>query len=359
MTYPGGSKGKVNRAGDHVRSGTATSEDHEVIQAWRAAHRSVLNTFQALLRTRTRYSTSKVAQRLKRRSTIYDKLQREPGMDLSRMDDIAGCRIIFRSIKQLRAFRQKLHQARFSHRLRHQIEPNKYDYIAHPKPTGYRGIHDIYSYDVNSLSGADLKGLNVEIQYRTAIQHAWATAVEILGVITDSQPKFQRGDRRIAEAMALASEILARAHEQQTGPRPDLEDCEVVEQFLRLDADLGLLNMLRELNKTSNTRSDNKNFILDSSPEGHLEVTSFRDATEALHHLFQLEKDRPLNDIVLVRADSTADVRYAFRNYFQDASDFIRLVNTGCARLSGRERKRVAEMRPSRRRFAARLNSGV
>lgn len=341
MTYPGGSKGRVNRAGDAVRAATATAEDHAVIQTWRAAHRSVLNTFQAMLRTRTRYSTAKVAQRLKRRSTIYDKLQRLPGMELSRMDDIAGCRIIFRSIKQLREFRENLHKARFNHRLRHHEHPDKYDYIANPKASGYRGIHDIYVYDVNSSSGAGLKGLNVEIQYRTAIQHAWATAVEIVGVVTESQPKFDRGDLRIAKAMSLASEILARAHEQQTGPHADLNNDELVRQFLELDHELALLGMLRGLNKSGNKQSDNKNFILDSAPDGTLVVTSFRDATEALRHLFALEQEKPLHDIVLVRADSTADVRYAFRNYFQDARDFIRLVEVGCARLSGRERKQA------------------
>jgi ppGpp synthetase/RelA/SpoT-type nucleotidyltranferase len=323
-----------------VRAGTATAEDHEVIQVWRAVHRSVLNSFQAILRTRTRHSTARVAQRLKRRSTIYDKLQRQPDMKLSRMDDIAGCRIIFRNIKQLREFREGLHGARFNHRLRHVDDPDKYDYIADPKGSGYRGIHDIYSYDVNSASGAELKGLNVEIQYRTAIQHAWATAVEIVGVITDSQPKFQKGDVRFTDAMSLASEILARAHEQLTGPHPELENQQLVRNFLVLDQELGLMEMLRGLNNATNEQSDNRNFILDSSPDGKLVIFSFRDATEALRHLFRIEKERPLHDIVLVRADSTADVRYAFRNYFQDAKEFIRLVEVGCARLSGRERKR-------------------
>jgi hypothetical protein len=50
-----------------------------------------------------------------------------------------------------------------------------------------------------------------ELQYRTKIQHAWATAVEAIGFITESQPKFQEGDTRYQAAMALASEILARA----------------------------------------------------------------------------------------------------------------------------------------------------
>ncbi|WP_296464401.1 RelA/SpoT domain-containing protein [Rhodoferax sp.] len=329
----------MNRAGANVRAGIASEEDHSLIQVWRAAHRPVLNTFQSLLRMRTRETTAKVAQRLKRKSTIYDKLQRERDMQLARMDDIAGCRIIFRSIKQLRQFRKSIHEARFNHQLRHAENPDKYDYIARPKPTGYRGIHDIYVYDVNSESGAGLKGLYVEIQYRTLIQHAWATAVEIVGVITDSQPKFQKGDPRITDAMSYASEILARAHESMTSAHPEMPDEELVRTFLALDGELGLLESLRRLNKAKAENSESKNFILDSAPDGSLEVHSFRDATEALRKLFQLEQEKPGNDIVLVRADSTDDVRLAFRNYFQDAREFVRLVETGCARLSGRERE--------------------
>ena len=339
MTYPGGSKGRVNRAGANVRAGTATDEDHEVIQTWRAAHRPVLNTFQSLLRTRTRDTKAKVAQRLKRKSTIYDKLEREREMQLARMDDIAGCRIIFPNIKQLRQFRSSLHEARFNHTLRHADQPEKYDYISHPKATGYRGIHDIYSYDVNSEAGAELKGLYVELQYRTLIQHAWATAVEIVGVITDSQPKFQKGDPRIIEAMSYASEILARSHESMTGPYPDIPNEELVRVFLEMDGELRLMESLRRLNNAKTDNTESKNFILDSASDGSLEVHSFRDATEALRTLFKLEQEKPFNDIVLVRADSTDDVRLAFRNYFQDARDFVRLIDTGCARLSGRERR--------------------
>ncbi|MFL6586490.1 MAG: RelA/SpoT domain-containing protein [Luteimonas sp.] len=339
MTYPGGSKGRVTRAGANVRRWDATDEDHAVIQTWRAAHRPVLNTFQSLLRTRTRGTSAKVAQRLKRKSTIYDKLQREREMQLARMDDIAGCRIIFRNIKQLRQFRASLHKARFNHVLRHAEQPDKYDYIARPKASGYRGIHDIYSYDVNSEAGAELKGLYVELQYRTLIQHAWATAVEIVGVITDSQPKFQKGDPRIIATMSYASEILARAHESTTGPHPDISNEDLVRSFLELDGELRLMESLRRLNNAEASNTESKNFILDSASDGSLEIHSFRDATEALRALFKLEQEKPFNDIVLVRADSTADVKLAFRNYFQDAREFVRLIDAGCTRLSGRERR--------------------
>ena len=53
-SYPSGSKSRVNRAGDNVRAGRATQEDLHVIDEWPAAHRGVLNTFQAILRGRTK-----------------------------------------------------------------------------------------------------------------------------------------------------------------------------------------------------------------------------------------------------------------------------------------------------------------
>jgi ppGpp synthetase/RelA/SpoT-type nucleotidyltranferase len=103
--FPGGSKSRVNRAGDRIRAGEATAEDLSVVEDWRAAHRAVLNTFQAILRERARDAGAKVAQRHKRRRTIVDKLSRLPSMNLSRMDDVAGCRLIFRRIKDLYDFR--------------------------------------------------------------------------------------------------------------------------------------------------------------------------------------------------------------------------------------------------------------
>jgi putative GTP pyrophosphokinase len=330
--YPGGSKSRVNRAGQNVRTGQASADDLHVIDTWREAHRGVLNTFQAILRGRTRGSNISVAQRHKRKRTIFDKLDRYPGMQLARMDDVAGCRLIFRKIDDLYAFRKRIHRAHFDHTLRNEID--KYDYIKRPKETGYRGIHDVYEYNVRSDVGRRLAGLYVEVQYRTLVQHAWATSIEVIGFITESQPKFQKGDKRYEHAMALASEILARAHERFKGPFPDMNDRDLVQEFLALDQDLGLMQMLRGLNAADKTISDKRNAILIFSPTGELEVRAFRDATEALRSLFQLEKQMPDHDIVLVRADTTDEVRLAFRNYFSDATDFIRLVEEGCTKLS-------------------------
>lgn len=256
QSFPGGSKNRVNRAGENVRKGQITNDDLLVIERWRAAHRSVLNTFQAILRTRTKGTKISVAQRHKRKNTIFWKLTRIPGMQLSRMDDVAGCRLIFEKIEDLYDFRKKFHTARFKHRRRNDID--KYDYIKKPKQTGYRGIHDVYEYDVNSNCGRALKGLYIEIQYRTLVQHAWATAVELIGFITESQPKFRQGDTRYEEAMALASELLARAYEKSKGSFPGLSDREVLDKFLVIERELSLLNTLKGLNQARNEVTNKK-----------------------------------------------------------------------------------------------------
>ena len=53
----------------------------------------------------------------------------------------------------------------------------------------------------------------------------------------------------------------------------------------------------------------------------------------------------PGQDIVLVRADTSDEVRLAFKNYFSDARDFIRMIEDGCTKLT-----KVRQLvRPARR----------
>lgn len=335
-TFPGGSKSRVNRAGENIRNSAPTPDDLRVVEEWRAAHRAVLNTFQAILRNRTKNKNITVAQRHKRKTTIFDKLLRLPSMQLSRMDDVAGCRLIFEDNVSLTSFREKFLKSRFHHERKNELD--KYDYIKEPKSTGYRGIHDVYAYDVNSESGSHLKGLLIEIQYRTVTQHAWATAVEVIGFITSSQPKFQKGDRRYQHAMALASEILARVYENQAGTFPQKSNRALVKEFLKLEKELNLLNMLKGLKSASTEVTTNKNVILIFSEDGGLEMKAYRSAPEALRALFELETENPGGDVVLVKADTSEEVRFAFKNYFSDAHEFIRLVEEGCSGLSGRQR---------------------
>jgi putative GTP pyrophosphokinase len=328
------SKGQINRAGDDVRGGAPSDESLEIINNWRASHAYILNTFQATLRNRTRDANIAVAQRLKRLHTIVGKLSRQPRMALARMDDVAGCRLIFPSYKSLATFRKKFHLARFGHKLKNDI--NKYDYIARPKEDGYRGIHDIYEYNVNSPTGRAYNGLLLELQYRTIYQHAWATTVEIIGMITPNQPKFHAGDDRHVEFFRFASEIIARAYERSTSCYPLMKDRDLVRRFRRLDREIHILRILRGLNISNEKMGARKNVILSLGVDGRLDLFTYAKGADALKRYFQLEKLGTGADIVLVKGDTGADIRLSYKNYFSDPNDFLKYVEKGCEKLLAR-----------------------
>jgi ppGpp synthetase/RelA/SpoT-type nucleotidyltranferase len=321
-----GSKGAVNRAGEAVRNKTLGEQQALVLESWRMAHSDVINTFQALLRARAKNLDIQVAQRLKRRATIVDKLSRHPGMQLARMDDVAGCRLIFPNIELLRDFRDKVHKANFKHVLKN--EKTKYDYIESPTDRGYRGIHDIYEHR-SKKGNTKCDGLLIEIQYRTNVQHAWATAVEVVTEMTEHQPKFDRGDRRYIKLFCLASEMLARTHEGMPPHLfPDLDNKQLFAEFEALNSEIRVMQMLVDLviNDWVAERLKADHVILRMNKEEGFKLYQFDLELEASTKLLELEKEFPEDNIVLVGAQSVEELKSAFRNYFNDVNDFINLM---------------------------------
>ena len=142
---PGYSRSRVDAAGRRAALGHQSAEDVTVIENWRASHAQLLNTFKQILYNRQKKIAANIVQRLKRRPTIIDKLTRDPKMRvrLSQMQDIAGCRVIFQDLHDLNAYKKLMDDGSFSHTLLYEK-----DYIEEPKDDGYRGIHQIYSYNV-------------------------------------------------------------------------------------------------------------------------------------------------------------------------------------------------------------------
>lgn len=336
---PWGSKNAINRAGEALRTRSSLSHGQlGALEAWRLAHNDVVNSFQSLLRQRAARSKGiEVAQRLKRRSTIIDKLRRYPEMQLSRMDDVAGCRLIFQDISALTSFRQELHGAKFYHVRKNEL--TKYDYIASPTERGYRGIHDVYEYRARQNRSPACNGLLIELQFRTQLQHAWATAVEVVTQMTENEPKFDRGDRRHIRLFSLASEILARVHEERKSCLPDLTDVQLIEEFETLDADLSVMGMFYNLATFEwiDAQAKSKHVILQMPRGERLRLHSFDLELEASATLLELERQFPEDDIVLVGADTVSEVTSAFRNYFHDVGDFLRLMRSAWKELSGQD----------------------
>lgn len=335
-------RSRVNRAGDAIRRGTAVLEDYIILENWRASHSHVINTFQANLRRRTRGTDILVGQRLKRRATIIDKLTREDGMQLSRMHDIAGCRLIFPDIASLAAFREEFVSSRAKHE-RVTAERDQFNYLNSPKESGYRGIHDVYKYRSYADSADQWSGLLVEVQYRTKVQHAWATAVEIADLLTRSRGKFSEASEDYHCFFKACSEILARTQEESNSCLPKLSDQQLAKYFDRFNKKTKLLDILSKTNVFAPDiatqvfgRKLNTILVYKFEKGAKLEIITLDDTRIALEKYQELEREySDLADVVLVRAEDSVTIMKVFQNYFTDARDFVAYLRKGRATLLG------------------------
>lgn len=328
------SKGEVRRAGDRFREGTATDHDDMVLENWRAAHGRIINVFQANLRRRCRESEHPVGQRLKRRPTIIDKLTRYPDMSLARMNDIAGCRVILPSIRKLYEFRDGLLKARWRHKLTHPAD--RYDYVANPKDTGYRGIHLVYAFTPRGAGAESWRGLHIELQLRTKAQHAWATGVETGDLLNQGRAKFGEGSAAYKRYWQLASEIISRTREGEPSYLAGLSAEEVAEEFEDLDAQLNIRRLMRAAYRSQPKLKNNQSTVLvyRADLKNPLKAYSFLDWNEAVEFYNIKEKEFGLKaDVVLVEANNVKNLRNIFRNYFSNTTDFLRYIDKGVALL--------------------------
>lgn len=205
------SKSQVKKAGSTIRKYFREEVDFDVaidavavVEDWRRAHYIPLVSANNGLRSRARTAgvEAEVTQRLKRRQTIMDKVQREPTLDLSRMQDIGGCRAVVESIDDLRRLEERVKNGRVP-------VVGGADYIAEPRQSGYRGVHVIVEY----------QGRQIEIQLRTTTMHSWALAAEDFSQMLGLNLK-QDGDHPVQLFLATASEMMALLETGEEIPDP-------------------------------------------------------------------------------------------------------------------------------------------
>ena len=204
------SKGQIDRAGRTLRRALTGDEpppsDDEIVEAtavvdaFRRAHRAPMMSARASLRScisSEGLAAAELSQRLKRMPTIVDKLRRLPTMKLSSLQDLGGCRAVFATQEEVRRVQ---HRCMANSARRNGTEDTVRDYATMPRDSGYRAVHLWTRY----------RGMRVEIQLRTQLQHVWAANVENLTVITgtdyksgDGSPEVHTWLRRVSRSYAL------------------------------------------------------------------------------------------------------------------------------------------------------------
>lgn len=213
---------QVNKAGRTLR-GAGRGEDvadadydHaiDVLLAFRADHAAPLK--KANMGLRSMVSTAgcdvEISQRLKRVPTILDKLVREPTLQLANMQDLGGVRSVLKSIEEIRRVEKRVRKYRPPVRVS--------DYINHPRPSGYRGLHLIVVYH----------GRRIEIQLRTWTMHEWAFSVERLMGRIGTDLKSGKGPEEVHAWLGAISEAMALEERGET------VDSALMERVARLRA---------------------------------------------------------------------------------------------------------------------------
>lgn len=273
--------------------------DLEILDEWRRAHLKPLSAVAMWLRSPALDATGLApAQRLKRRDTFLDKLITGRAKDASTMHDLGGCRLIFQDLSILRKFQKYLdHKSRARHRLLH---PNdKYDYILRPKETGYRGVHYVYAYASSAEDRTELAGLKIEIQLRTGVQHAWATAVEIADLVYDTRTKFEDGSSEYGQFFKMASELLARYHEGTTSCLPEMSDSELMKRFSDLENKIGLLDRLGKLREQGDISQIKQHTVLAFRYDDTVDIYGFTKPARAVEKERELLDDNTCANVVM------------------------------------------------------------
>lgn len=332
-TVPNFTRKQISRAGTTLIAENADSqalaEALALINHWRACHAYPINTFQATLRWRLRKvcSTALVATRMKRLPSIIKKLQKNDGMQLARMQDIGGLRAIVDSVAQV----NRLHEIYTNGSLAHELVGTD-DYIQNPKSSGYRSLHLIYKYE-NDLAPA-YKGLCLELQIRTRLQHAWATAVETIGSFLNQALKSSEGPddwldyfKVVGSAFALMEKCPVA--DQFTGQEPKAIFQRCVELETQLDVRRKLNAFAVAANAiTSSSVGGNFHLIVLDAVERTVTISSFGkkrldEANAAYASAEKIAIEHRDMQTVLVTTGSVDSLRKAYPNYFLDTKQFL------------------------------------
>lgn len=335
---PARSKNQVNEAGlvirDHeIMSESAFNSALNILGDWRSSHAYPLQVAYMKLRERAKAIDSKatVSQRLKRVPSIMIKLQRNHSMKLSTVQDIGGCRAVVENVGDV-------------HKLANAYEHIVRDYIENPKKDGYRSIHLVEAYRPTLEKYEYLKGRKIEIQLRTRLQHAWATAVETVDSILGQQLKTGGGEDKWKRFFSLASSFIALKEKCSSVPgTPDdekdlrselkvlAEDLRVYDKLEGVAAGIHIILHTPEIPKEINKEKICAYILVTNMKERMIRPHPYvkSNLNKISQDYLDLEKKHfgdPTIQVVQVGVSQARDLKKAYPNYYLNAQEFLKTM---------------------------------
>lgn len=330
-----GSK-KISRAGNTALTSNDKNEVDNaigIINDWRSLHLIVLDELQnSIVNILTRYNIRgfAVSRRLKRLSSILNKLDRNPQSGLGTMQDIGGLRIVVPTMNSLnKAYAFIINNCPDCF----ELAKEPMNYIKEPKSvSGYRSIHFVYKY--HSLN-TDVDGMKIELQLRTKLQHSWAMAVETAELITGTALKSSQGDEEWITFFKVVSSLFAIKESTPILEEHSIMQYKVKDLMMRLYS-MNINNHFSDTLKAlraSITFAKKGNYtdgyyILNISfKTKRVNIKAFpkEDEEHASAIYSRLEKivEENNNAVVLVSVPKMQELQNAYPSYFLDTSEFL------------------------------------
>lgn len=179
------SKAQIDTLGDRLRKGEDTIDDLILLDAYRDSFQVAFEEVEAALTKLGLLPTGRIS---KTTESIREKLKRQT-LRLSRMQDIAGCRVVVPNCVRQDELVRELAERWGDHLIFDRRE----------KPShGYRAVH-------MTVRAADEL---VEIQVRTEAEHHWAETSEKLAQGVDRKIKYGGGPSNIRYTLDQTSSII-------------------------------------------------------------------------------------------------------------------------------------------------------
>lgn len=312
----------------------------DVLSNWRSSHSFPLQTMKMTLLTRAkrRDPGALIAQRLKRLPSITTKLARNPGMKLSRMQDIGGCRAVLSNVMAVDQLRDMYVKCKANTHIKGFVSVA--DYVANPKVDGYRSVHLIYKYSGKVTA---YEKLRIEIQLRSVLQHIWATAVETASTFTGQALKANQGTVDWQRFFALMGTAIAIKENCPVVPQTPSSTAELRDELICLSKRLSVESVLagwgtavQEITEKRQVKGAHRFLLTLDLRNRRLRIRPFseKESARAAEEYKQAEdehKDDPNFQVVLVSVDALAALREAYPNYFLDTSTFLGLLHESTA----------------------------
>jgi hypothetical protein len=333
----------INKAGETLLVSPQNSDAFETLNYWRVLHTRLINDAlpetvcnPAAVVTDNAYLDVAISSRIKRVSSIVNKLARFPNLKLSQMQDVAGFRYVVSNPYFLDSdidwFLEFVEKQSNSLQDCFTIIKNT-DYVSTPKDSGYRAVHFVLEHKDDDIT---YDGLRFELQLRTGLQHLWAMAVETVGMIYGQALKSSEGNADWLDYFKLVSAAFSLQEKSPVIPEHAGKSIDDIRDELQRKSDENhfaeKLQLIPAIYNGVRKSFDYYSLNLDLG-HNEVEVIGFNsDKLENAVEYCKLREKLPeysdgRKQIVLVSAAGFRNIEEAYPSYFLDLRKFNYAVN--------------------------------